>query len=69
MHPAELVAPPLAYVVVGTDAGAVNTAKQRPAEQPAGLSLARLGLIVPYSTSPTAAWPWPAGWVTPNTSA
>jgi hypothetical protein len=56
-------------VVVGTDAGAVNTAKQRPAEQPAGLSLARLGLIAPYSTSPTAAWPWPAGWVTPNTSA
>jgi tRNA A37 threonylcarbamoyladenosine synthetase subunit TsaC/SUA5/YrdC len=39
---------PLAYAVTGTDAAAVNTAKNRPASQPAGLSVADLDVIAPY---------------------
>jgi tRNA A37 threonylcarbamoyladenosine synthetase subunit TsaC/SUA5/YrdC len=38
---------PLAYAVAGTDAAAVNTAKNRPATQPAGVSVADLDVIAP----------------------
>jgi L-threonylcarbamoyladenylate synthase len=52
---------PLAYAVTGTDAAAVNTAKNRPANQPAGVSVADLDLIAPYldlgaSVLPLARW-------------
>jgi tRNA A37 threonylcarbamoyladenosine synthetase subunit TsaC/SUA5/YrdC len=39
---------PLPYVVAGEDAGAVNVAKGRPAEQPAGMALADLALAAPH---------------------
>jgi tRNA A37 threonylcarbamoyladenosine synthetase subunit TsaC/SUA5/YrdC len=39
---------PLAYAIAGTDAAAVNTAKGRPADQPAGLSVADLDVVAPY---------------------
>jgi L-threonylcarbamoyladenylate synthase len=39
---------PLAYAIAGTDAAAVNTAKWRPADQPAAVSVADLGIVAPY---------------------
>ena len=39
---------PLAYAITGTDAGAVNTAKGRPANQPAGISVAHIDVVAPY---------------------
>jgi tRNA A37 threonylcarbamoyladenosine synthetase subunit TsaC/SUA5/YrdC len=39
---------PLAYTITGTQAAAVNTAKNRPAGQPAGVSVADLDVIAPY---------------------
>jgi tRNA A37 threonylcarbamoyladenosine synthetase subunit TsaC/SUA5/YrdC len=39
---------PLAYAIVGTDAAAVNTAKGRPADQPAGIGVADIGIVAPY---------------------
>jgi tRNA A37 threonylcarbamoyladenosine synthetase subunit TsaC/SUA5/YrdC len=39
---------PLPYVVAGEDAGAVNLAKGRPAEQPAGMALADFALAAPH---------------------
>ena len=39
---------PLAYAITGTDAGAVNTAKGRPANQPAGISVADIDVVAPY---------------------
>jgi L-threonylcarbamoyladenylate synthase len=39
---------PLAYAVAGTDAAAVNTAKGRPADQPAGISVIDPGILAPY---------------------
>jgi len=52
---------PLAYAVTGTDAVAVNTAKNRLATQPAGVSVADLDVIAPYldlgmSVLPLARW-------------
>jgi tRNA A37 threonylcarbamoyladenosine synthetase subunit TsaC/SUA5/YrdC len=39
---------PLAYTITGTQAAAVNTAKNRPASQPVGVSVASLDVIAPY---------------------
>lgn len=39
---------PLPYAVVGSDPIAVNEAKGRPAEQPLGVGLANLDLLLPY---------------------
>jgi L-threonylcarbamoyladenylate synthase len=39
---------PLAYAIAGTDAAVVNTAKGRPADQSAGLSLSDLDVVAPY---------------------
>ncbi|GAA1877056.1 hypothetical protein GCM10009753_00020 [Streptantibioticus ferralitis] len=39
---------PLAYVITGTDAAAVNTAKQRPASQPVGVSVADFDVLAAY---------------------
>ena len=39
---------PLAYAITGTVAAAVNSAKNRPAIQPAGVSVADIGVIAPY---------------------
>jgi tRNA A37 threonylcarbamoyladenosine synthetase subunit TsaC/SUA5/YrdC len=38
----------LGYTITGTQAAAVNTAKNRPASQPAGVSVADLDVIAPY---------------------
>ena len=39
---------PLAYTITGAQAAAVNTAKNRPASQPVGVSVAHLDAIAPY---------------------
>jgi tRNA A37 threonylcarbamoyladenosine synthetase subunit TsaC/SUA5/YrdC len=39
---------PLAYTITGTQAAAVNTAKNRPASQPVGVSVADMDVIAPY---------------------
>jgi tRNA A37 threonylcarbamoyladenosine synthetase subunit TsaC/SUA5/YrdC len=39
---------PLPYVVTGTDAAAVNLAKGRPADQPAGVAVADFTAVTPY---------------------
>jgi L-threonylcarbamoyladenylate synthase len=39
---------PLPYAIAGMEAAAVNTAKGRPADQPAGLSVADLDVVAPY---------------------
>jgi len=39
---------PLAYTITGTQATAVNTAKNRPASQPVGVSVAQPDVIAPY---------------------
>jgi tRNA A37 threonylcarbamoyladenosine synthetase subunit TsaC/SUA5/YrdC len=39
---------PLAYAIGGMDPAAVNAAKGRPANQPAGLSVADLDVVAPY---------------------
>jgi L-threonylcarbamoyladenylate synthase len=52
---------PMAYTITGTNAAAVNTAKGRPASQPAGLSVTDIDVIAPYldvgdSVLPMARW-------------
>ena len=39
---------PMAYTITGTRAAAVNTAKGRPADQPAGLSVTDINVVAPY---------------------
>jgi tRNA A37 threonylcarbamoyladenosine synthetase subunit TsaC/SUA5/YrdC len=39
---------PLAYAITGTQAAAVNTAKERPASQPVGVSVADIEILAPY---------------------
>jgi tRNA A37 threonylcarbamoyladenosine synthetase subunit TsaC/SUA5/YrdC len=39
---------PLAYAITGTEAAAVNAAKNRPANQPVGVSVADIAVIAPY---------------------
>lgn len=39
---------PLAYAITGTEAAAVNTAKNRPASQPVGVSVADIEMVAPY---------------------
>jgi tRNA A37 threonylcarbamoyladenosine synthetase subunit TsaC/SUA5/YrdC len=39
---------PLAYTITGAQAAGVNTAKNRPASQPVGVSVAHLNAIAPY---------------------
>lgn len=39
---------PLPYIVAGSDAGAVNQAKGRPAEQVAGMAVADFALVAPH---------------------
>ena len=53
---------PLAYVVTGTDAAAVNTAKGRPAAQAVGVSVADLDVIAAYLDVATGVLP-PARWL------
>src|ERR1700727_80310 len=52
---------PLAYTITGTQAGAVNTAKDRPATQSVGVSVADMDVIAPYlglaeGVRPMARW-------------
>lgn len=52
---------PLAYAITGTQAAAVNTAKQRPASQPVGVSVADIEAVAPYldlaaGTLPLVRW-------------
>src|SRR5215469_8342055 len=39
---------PMAYTITGTNAAAVNAAKGRPANQPAGLSVTDIDVVAPY---------------------
>ena len=52
---------PLAYAITGTQAAEVNTAKERPASQPVGVSVADIEVVAPYldlaaGTLPLARW-------------
>jgi len=52
---------PMAYTITGTNAAAVNAAKGRPANQPAGLSVTDIDVVAPYldlakSVLPMARW-------------
>jgi len=52
---------PVAYTITGTNAAAVNAAKGRPANQPAGLSVTGIDVVAPYldlaeSVLPMARW-------------